>query len=257
MKILPTIAILFFLSSCQSLEFQADNDPGSAVPANTPSFSQLEKLSKLAGKVLLPEITQVGQFMLRRSSEIRDEKGWAMPPYTLAEIKMRFDVEPQVGDRVTVIPLIAKLEPFRRAVANVTKVNNEGCPVPSEKNFYWSADLELITDTEVLEIRPTEAHENETAFSVFTVYPAVPFAKHLEDSSFSIDNLPKSVLVKNVSSAIDLDNDSMPDLISVWFCCGEPEKVSAEKCPYLCLKYYRKVGGVWEFFDINDSVEIC
>ncbi|HEX8247805.1 MAG TPA: hypothetical protein VF599_06520 [Pyrinomonadaceae bacterium] len=109
-----------------------------------------------------------------------------------------------------------------------------------------------------MEIKPVDkGYKNQMPFSVFAIYPAVKFAKSLNKSSLSKNSLPPNVLIENVESAIDLDNDAKPDLLSVNFCCGEPEKAKVEKCPYICKKYYRKNNKAWELFDIQDFQEIC
>lgn len=258
MKIPLIIFSFCFVISC-SQQAQVLSQPeiqsNSVEAIETPNKNKtLEKLSKPLGKIGLPEIKKIGHYALTRNSETKDEKGWMLPPYKNAEIKMGFEDEPQVGEKVTVIPLKVKIEPFHLKIAKVTKAKNSGCAENKTSEFFWTTELENIIDKEILEVSPIDNNKDEMPFGVFVIYPSVEFAKSLSKSSISKTILPKNVSPKRVESAIDLDNDAKPELLSVNFCCGEPEKESTENCPYLCQKYYRKTGGIWELFDFQ---EIC
>ena len=261
MKILLIIFSFCFLVSCsQQAQIQSQTEVQKTLieDIEKPEIDKtLEKLSKPSEKIQLPEVKKIGEFALIRNSETKDEKGWMIPPYKNAEIKMGFENEPQIGEKVTVVPLQVKLEPFQLKISKVTKTKNSGCIENKEKELLWAIELETITDKEILEVKPVSNYKDQMPFGVFVIYPSVEFAKSLDKSSVSKTILPKNVSLKRIESAIDLDNDSKPDLLSVNFCCGEPEKESVEKCPYLCQKYYRKTAGVWEIFDIQDIQEIC
>jgi hypothetical protein len=170
---------------------------------------------------------------------------------------MGFENEPRIGEKVTIVPLQVRIEPFQLEISKTTKTKNVGCAELNEPEFFWTTEFEKITDQKILEIEPLRNYNIETPFGVFLIYPAVEFAKSLGKASISKITLPKNVSLKRVNSAIDLDNDGKPDLLSVVFCCGEPQKESAENCPYLCQKFYRKTNGVWDIFGIHDVQKIC
>jgi hypothetical protein len=217
----------------------------------------LERLSSPLEKTNLSAIKKIGEFALIRNSEIKDEKGWMLPPYKNAVIKMGFKFEPQIGEKITIVPLKVKIKPFQIQISSAVKTKDSRC-IKTENEFFWAVEVEKITDKEILETEPfSKGWNNQMPFGVFAIYPSVEFAKDLDKSVIFKSMLPKNVSLKSIGSAIDLDNDNKPDLLSVYFCCGEPEKESAEKCPYLCKKYYKKSNEVWEIFDIEDSQEIC
>ncbi|MEJ7849379.1 MAG: hypothetical protein WKF92_14960 [Pyrinomonadaceae bacterium] len=213
-----------------------------------PRDTTLERLSTPLGKTRIPEIKQ-GEYALVRNAETKDEKGWMIPPYKNAQIKMGFDNEPVIGEKVTAIPLHVKIEPFQLGISKVTKTKNSGCLENKKKEFFWAVELETIIDKEILEVERVDSnYKDQMPFAVFVIYPSVEFARSLDKSSLSKTSLPKNVTLERVSSAIDLDNDKKPDFISVYFCCGEQEKESTEECPYLCKKYYIKTAGKWQIF---------
>ena len=258
-KSILIIFSLYFLVSCSQVQIQNEPEVQNNLTENIekPIHKSLERLLKPLEKIRLTEIKKIGEYAFVRHSETIDENGWMLPPYRSAKIKMGFEDEPQIGEKVTVIPLQVKLEPFHLKISKVTKTKNSGCPVNSEKEFYWAIDLETVTDKEILEIKPVGNARDQMPFGVFVIYPSVEFAKSLDKSSISKTILPTDVSLKRVASAIDLDNDRKPDLLSIYFCCGDPEKETAEKCPYLCQKHYRKTAGMWKIFEIFDFSEIC
>jgi hypothetical protein len=218
----------------------------------------LETVSTPTENISTSEIKIIGEYALIRNSDAKDENGWMLPPYKYAEVKIGLYHQPQIGEEITIVPLNVKIEPFQLKITNATKTKNQGCVQNEKKEFFWAVETEKITSREVLEVNPVnKGYKNEMPFSVFAIYPAIKFAKSLNKLTLSKKSLPKSVLIENVESAIDLDNDGKPDLLSVSFCCGEPNKVKVEKCPFVCKKYYKKNSKTWELFEIQDFQEIC
>ncbi len=216
-----------------------------------------EKLPEISPKNQFPDIKIVREPALIRYSENKDKNGWMMPPYKYAEINLSFPKEPQVGEKVTIIPLKVKIEPFQLAITKVTKIKPKGCEVSKTNEFIWTTEFEKITDNAILEEAKIDNYNDQMPFGVFMIYPSVESAKSLEKKSISKTLLPKNISLKRIEALIDLDNDNKPDLLSVSFCCGEPENESAENCPYLCPKYYKKTDGVWKNFDILDVQDKC
>lgn len=259
MKLLKILLLIFsfsFLNSCSS---QVQNQPDAQNNSIENSENKiLERLPKPLEKIQLPETKVVFTSAIIRHSETKDEKGWITPPYKSAEIKFGFKNEPKIGEKATIIPLKVKLEPFQLKITKTTKRKNFKCVSDKTREFYWLAEFDTITDENILKIEPAEKGNNsQMLFSVFIIYPSVQFAKSLDISSISKTPLPNNVALKRIESAIDLDNDDKPDLLSVGFCCGNPKEESAENCPYLCSKYYKKNNGVWKIIDIHDFQEMC
>jgi hypothetical protein len=234
------------------VQSQPEIQNNSVEAIETPNKNKtLEKLSKPSGNIGLPEIKKIGDYGLTRNSETKDEKGWMLPPYKYAEIKMGFENEPQVGEKVTVVPLQTKIEPFQLQILKVTKTKNSGC-AENKKEFFWAVEFERIIDKEILEVKPVNNYKNQMPFSVFVIYPSVEFARSLNKTKITKEMIPKDVVMSTIEAAIDLDNDSRPDLLSALFCCGDKLSIY-EKCPYLCNKYYKKIAGEWQLFDYDSD----
>lgn len=254
MKILFILLSGLLLFSC-SYETTVHSQNKQAIPNKITNQSKVDKTP--AGNTVTSEIKKIGELALLRNSDTKDEKGWTLPPFKNAELRIGFYFEPQVGEEITIVPLKVNIEPFQIKIVKATKTKNSPCTKNEKKLYFWAIEMEKITKPEILEAKPLDKYYNRMPFSVFAIYPAVKFAKSLNKSSLSKNSLPKNVLIENVESLIDIDNDGIPDLLSVKFCCGEPEKVKVEKCPYVCKKYYKKNNKVWELFEIQDIYETC
>jgi hypothetical protein len=260
MKISFLIILVCCLNAC-SLQSQnrAEVSGNYFEPVEKPKeVKPLEKLIKTSEKILLPEIKSVYESALIRHSEIKDDKGWMSPPYKSANIVSFFNVEPKVGEKVTVIPLNVEIEPFQLEISEVFKTPSSNCPDENNDEFIWKTELDIITDKEILEFTPPqEGYNKQMPFGAFVIYPSVEFAQSLPIPFISSKNLPKNIARNRIQSAIDIDNDNAPDLLTVLFCCGEPEKESAENCPYACSKYYKKIGETWKIINTLDFHEMC
>lgn len=254
MKILLILLSGLLLFSC-SYDTTVHSQNKQAFPNTIIDQSKVNKSP--AENTVTSEIKKIGELGLLRNSDTKDEKGWMLPPYKNAEIKIGFYFEPQIGEEITIVPLKVNIEPFQIKIVKATKTKNSACTKNEKRQYFWAIETEKITKPAILEVKPVDKYNNRMPFSVFAIYPAVKFAKSLNKSSLSKNSLPQNILLENVDSLIDLNNDGSPDLLSVSFCCGEPEKIKAEKCPYVCKKYYKKNNKVWELFEIQDIYETC
>lgn len=214
--------------------------------------NQFKTVSLIESKVGISEIKDVGQSSLIRNSEFKDKDGWAIPPYNFAYLNFRLNNELYAGDKMTIVPLEVNIESFQIEISKITK-KDVVCPNGKASKTFWFIESEKVTDKRILEIQPLENHNPNNPFGVFVIYPAVEYAKSIDKYELTKINLPKNVSLNRVESAIDIDKDSKPDLLSVTFCCGELNKESSKNCPYLCYKYYKKINDNWIILSIDGS----
>lgn len=255
LKILIIFLLLDFFACCSQHKIET-TQVQTNIQINSESQIVKTEIDKSSEKIPKPlqipaDVKEFGWFALTRVSDKKDKNGWMTPPFKSAQIKMHFEIEPRIGEKATVVPLEVKLEPFQLAISKVTKTKYSGCFEISGcfendgKESFWSIELETITNKEILEMQPVRKHRDQMPFSVFVIYPAVEFAKSLTTSSLTKEMLPENITSRRVEAAIDIDNDNKPDLISVGFCCGDPNKESDENCPYICQKYFKRINRTW------------
>lgn len=207
----------------------------------------LEKLSSPKGKRKLTVVKDFGVFYVYRDSDNTDVGGFPIAPFKSAEIGMVIDSEGRAGEKITMIPLQVQVEPFQLAISNVTKKTYTGCDEPG-KDFHFEIEFEEITDKIVLEVELV-GNQGMERFGVFTIYPAVDFAKNILPPALKQEMLPKGVAIQTVEAAIDLDNDGEPDLLALSFCCADETKAvnyADEDCYYSCEKIFRKINQNWK-----------
>lgn len=207
----------------------------------------LEKLSSPTGKRKLPVVKDFGVFYVYRDSDNTNVGGSPIAPFKSAEIEMVVDNEAKVGEKITMIPLQVEIEPFQIAISKVTKKRYNGCDEP-RKDFHFDIEFEEITDKIVLEAELVD-NQGMERFGVFTIYPAVDFAKNILPPALKQEMLPKGVAIQIIEAAIDLDNDGKPDLLALSFCCADETKAvdsTDNDCNYSCEKYFRKINQSWK-----------
>ncbi len=254
MKIFTLILSVCLIISCSQKPI-ATNQPQTNIQTDSTSQSEktaeaktLEKLSSPTGKRKLPVVKDFSVFYLYRSSDNEGSGGFPIAPFKSAIIEMVTYSEAKAGEKVTMIPLEVEIEPFQLAISKVTKKRYNGCDEP-KKDFYFDIELEEITDKIVLEIEPVDNQADGRAFGVFSIYPAVDFARNILPPALKQEMLPKGVAIQTVEAAIDLDNDGKPDLLALSFCCADENKpVNSEdsNCYYSCEKIFRKINQNWK-----------
>lgn len=212
----------------------------------TSNEKMLEKLPPSSKqKTELPEVKDFETIVFFRKSNFENEDGRMTKPFYEAEIQTSLKNKPKIGEKITVIPLQVKLEPFQLAIVKTEK-KEKPC-TEDDKEFYWNTELEKVTDKEILDINPIKDRADEFPFDVAIVYPNVGFAKNIESTMLSQAMLPKGVSLKTVKAAIDLDNDGKPDLIEAVYCCSNPtETFNAENDCYTCQKTFKKINNNWK-----------
>jgi hypothetical protein len=207
----------------------------------------LEKLSSPQGKTKLPLVKDFGVFYGYRDSDNTNVGGSPIAPFKSAKIEMVVDNEAKAGEKITMIPLQVEIEPFQIAISKVTKKRYGGCDEPG-KDFHFEIEFEEITDKIVLEAGLID-NQGMERFGVFTIYPAVDFAKNILPPALKQEMLPKDVAIQTVEAAIDLDNDGKPDILALSFCCADETKAvdsTDNDCNYSCEKYFRKLNQSWK-----------
>ena len=257
LTIFVAVCLLVSCSQHRAVTSQATNVKQNSIGKFKTSTKSTERLPKSV-QTTSQNVKEFGLFALDRNSDKRDEKGWMIPPFKNAVIKAGFIDEPETGETVTVVPMQVELEPFQLAITGTTKTNYRscfelsGCGEIKGNNFVWLTEFEIITDQKILEIEPLKNRRSQTPFGVFIIYPSVQIAKSLSKAQLTKKTLPENISAQRVEAAIDLDNDKKPDLLSVRFCCGDPNKESDQRCPYICQKYFKKTSGVWKVFRYAD-----
>ncbi len=171
-------------------------------------------------------------------------------PFDETEIGISLTREPRVGDRVTLIPLGVNLDPFQVSVIGAEK-KEATCTGKKYKEYYWDTNIETLTNREILDVDPIENRRDEFPFDVAAVYPAVEFAKNIENKLLKKGTLPKGIAIDTIQAAIDLDNDGQPDFLYTVFCCDDETKPENNNCNYVCEKYFKRIGGTWKLVRSN------
>jgi hypothetical protein len=235
---------------------QPINIPSNSVsqPTKATNEKPLEKLKLPAKQIkIMPVVKDFGIFNLIRNSDKKDETGLYLPPFSEARIEIALNQAPKVGDKVTVVPLSVKFEPFQLSIVKTGEKKEEPCNAGKPK-FYWDVELERITDKAILEFESVENNQ-EFPFEVIGIYPSVEFARSIPQTELTIEMIPKDIAVQTVKGAVDLDNDGKPDLLEVRFCCEKPSEIWNENndC-YSCQKSFKKINGAWK---LVNSAQPC
>ena len=255
MKAFILVASLFLLIGCSpksatTVQPQTESQNNTTQPpVKAIEEKPLEKLKPPSKQIKVPDVKDFGVFNLKRNSKNKDEDGLDIPPFDDAEVLIGLYLEPQIGEKVTIIPLKVNFEPFQLSITKVGEKKEVPCST-EKKKFYWDLELEKITDKAILEIKPVENDNQEMPFEVFGIYPAVEFARNIPQSELSLDMLPKGVAIQTIDGAVDLDNDGKPDLLEIAFCCEKPSESWSENndCD-ICQKSFKKSNGVWKLID--------
>ena len=193
----------------------------------------------------MPQIQAIGEGVVWRISDSRDQHGRRLPPWK--EIKITnvtgFRKKPVTGDKVTIVPLDVDLPPLDLKIMEI-KERTEG-------GSHWSEiELEPVKEKKFFEIAPRPNRAQEFPFDVFVIYPYVKFAHQIKRDMLRQNMLPKGIAIDTAKAAIDLTNDGIPDVLIVQYCCLNPKK-AAEGCDYTCGKTYKKVRNVWKLVDTS------
>lgn len=193
------------------------------------------------------EVQTIGMGIVWRTSENKDEQGKYLPPWkeivitNISEFKRR----PTIGDKVTVIPLVADISPLDLRIVKAEKKENpcdEGLPP------LWDVKLEPIRLKRFFDIEPLPNRAAEFPLDVAVIYPAVKVARQINKIHLTKGTLPKGVSIDTVKVALDLTDDRNPDVIVIEYCCGATKK-PADECDYTCGKTFKKVRNAWKLVD--------
>ncbi len=197
--------------------------------------------------VPMPQMQTVGEGVVWRISDNKDEHGSLLPPWKEIRITNIFEFKrsPVIGEKVTVIPLDADISPLDLRVIKAQKKEN---PCNERLPNWWEVELEPIKLKEFFEIEPIPTRAAEFPFNVAIIYPAVKVARQMKKEQLMRGALPKGVSINTVKAAIDLNDDRKLDVVIVEYCCGDTKK-PADDCDYTCGKTFKKVRNSWKLID--------
>lgn len=221
----------------------AENSEAETVKANENAPLPDKKFS-------LPTVKKFGVYSVIRNSDLTNESGQQTSPFKEVEIPAIYWKEkPETGKKVTVIALDTKFLPLELSVRDVRRTKNEyteSCGQDKNESF-WKVELDRLENKEMLEMKPViKGNADAYPFEVVVIYPAVEFARQIKPDKIEKKNLPKDAKIKEVTAAIDLTNDGIPDLIELKYCCERSKSRDDKTCEYSdCGQWWKKVGGKW------------
>jgi hypothetical protein len=117
-----------------------------------------------------------------------------------------------------------------------------GCDDDNLKT-YWEGKTEDINFREFFEAKPIAERAEQYPFDVVIIYPSVKYARTLGRNQIGKAMLPKAISLRTVKAAIDLTNDSIPDLLIVEYCCMN--RTRPANCDLTCSEFYRRSTRGW------------
>ena len=199
--------------------------------------------------VSMPQIQTVGEGLVWRRSDNKGAHGNFLPPWKEVQITNVFGFKdrPLVGEKVTVIPLDVNIPTLELKIVKAEKKAN-ACE--ARLPAFWEVELEVIKEKTFSDFAPATDRSAEYPFDVCVIYPAVKFVNPIKRRNLSRSMLPNGIALSTVKAAIDVTNDGRPDVLLVDYCCGNPNKPSAD-CDYTCGKTFKKTGNVWKLIDTS------
>jgi hypothetical protein len=149
----------------------------------------------------MPQVQIVGEGAVWRVSDSKDEDGHYLPPWKEIKITnvLDFKQEPIVGEKVTIIPLDVNIAPLGLRVVKAEKQDN-ACDETMPAR--WEIELEPIRQRTIVEIASAPGRSLDYPFDVCVIYPAVLFARQVEQHGLTQNMLPKGVAIKTVTAEL-------------------------------------------------------
>lgn len=261
MKVLIIVAILF-LANCSyqttNTKVATENDEKTNTSKNetventeAETVKSDETASLPDKKFSLPNVKKFGVYSVIRNSDSTDEHGSQVSPFKEVEIPLIYwKIKPAAGEKVTVIALDTKFAPFELSIKDVSQTKNEyteSCGQDENESF-WKIDLERLENKKMLEMKPViEGNSAEYPFEVVVIYPSVEFARQIKPDKIKKEDLPKDAKVSEITAAIDLTNDGIPDLLELKYCCERSKSRDDKTCDYSdCGELWKRVNGKWK-----------
>ena len=224
----------------------AAGETEAARPASAASPAPAGSPPAPAKQYALPDVRNVTQETVWRSSDNKGKDGEELPPWKEVKIDVRLNEKPQAGEKITVVPLDVDIAPADFKILKLTQENkscDEKRPVP-----VWLLGLEPITAGPFFEAKAPAGRREETPFDVCVIHPAVEFSRQLRRGQFTGEMLPEGIHPDTVTAAIDLTNDGRPDVLVASYCCKDTAKPAGE-CDYTCGKEFKRTASGWKLMD--------
>ena len=211
-------------------------------------YRQLPSLEPTSGQIQSPRVEIFRIETVFRRSDRQDEHGRGLPPWNGIEpLAFSADREPQIGQYVTVVPLEVNIPAFNMRIVSAEKKRDE-CDDNNLKT-YWESKTEGLNFREFFEAKPIAERAEEYPFDVVIIYPSVKYARAMGGKQIDKATLPKAVSPRTVKAAIDLTNDSIPDLLIVEYCCMN--RARSTNCDLTCSESYRRSARGWRLVSSN------
>src|SRR5215472_15495034 len=127
---------------------------------------------------------------------------------------VEFRTRPAVGRKVTVVPLTTNVAPIDLRIIRTT-AQPDACD--DNQPPHWQVELEPVSDSHYIGAAAPADRSTDPAFGIVVLYPAMPHARLLTGDRLRQSMLPRGVLMKTVTIAMDLNGDGLPDLVMTEF----------------------------------------
>lgn len=153
-----------------------------------------------------------------------------------------FLCQPKIGERVFIVPEDRILEPYDLEITSTVPRDDHN---PGEIEWF-EVYLQRVGISEFSPIYKYKQDTNrgwEYPGAVAVIYPKVENARSLDKDSLNVNDMPANAKIRDVTIAIDWNNDNKPDAIILEFCCNENDKPN--ECEYTCGETYIKKENQW------------
>jgi len=196
----------------------------------------------------MPQIQTIGEGVVWRISDTKNEHGMYLPPWKEITITNLFGFKrmPVIGDKVTIVLLGSDISPLNLRIIKAEK-KKDACTggLPA----WWEVEIEPIKLRKLFDIEPMPNRSAEYPFDVVVLYPAVKVARQIGKGQLTRSMLPRGVFINTVKAAIDFTDDRTPDVVVIDYCCGDTRK--ADACDYTCGRTFKKVRHSWKLIDTS------
>lgn len=167
-------------------------------------------------------------------TDIRRWPGFGDDTWARATLELHFDVQPRAGQEILVIPLRIPVAPFRLPIRNVEPQQFEACDGETIETIYH-VETDDLPDPALRTLPALPGRRDEFPFDAAVLYPAVPKAKVVPPGQIRLTQVPKGVLLSQITLALDLNGDGSPDLLIVTYDQGDAT----------IEDYWEKTGANW------------
>ncbi|MCI5055222.1 MAG: hypothetical protein MRY83_03885, partial [Flavobacteriales bacterium] len=157
-----------------------------------------------------------------------------------------FTCEPEIGEEVLILPADPKVEAVSLQIVGITPRDD----FESGKAEWYEIEVQNFGYVEAYnEYQQPETRRWEYPFDLAVLFPVIEGAKVLSHNKIKDMVFPNDLKIKDITFAIDFNNDGLPNALIASFCCDDTD--DPEHCEYTCGMTLLKKEGKWEV--INES----